>query len=137
MKVENFDITKVIQSDLDKLRKELAEVKKAFDENFLWNLSSYLRGYIIDSFIEKRLTGGLNFMKDNPDRILEWLDFNIERIITELLTSQLSHSTNQTKNLQEEYEREASQKLLAKFVYWKRSLTDEDLIFKLNNINFI
>ncbi|MCZ2085358.1 MAG: hypothetical protein LC112_13910 [Flavobacteriales bacterium] len=95
------DLKNWINEDLSDIEKQISNCKKKLEDNYIY---AFQWGYSEELFSQtlklNTLKDFIDFIVNNPERIVEWLEHNIKRIEDKLLNNNLNQfSTNRSSNI--------------------------------------
>jgi hypothetical protein len=106
-------LTDTINEELSSIEKEILNCKTKLEDNYLY---AFVWGYTEELFFQTRKLNNLksliDFIKDQPNRVVEWLEYNIKTIEDRLLNKELTNfSTSRCSNIAFELTLKADQSL--------------------------
>lgn len=111
------------QSVIDNVTKQLAKYQSSFDKmqvelnnNFIGQFGWVIEDMLLDQLHIKRLTHMLYFFNEEPGRIQEWLEYNVEYSTRSIMQGGfVGRSTSRASNMVHELEKEETVQNIAYF----------------------
>ena len=112
-----ISILEYVQQEIEEQERDAKKSQDKLNENFLYNFEwSYSESLFKSLYIKAYLNDFVTFINKDPERGMEWIKFNIQRLTSDLLRGSVqNNSTSAYSNLVHTYKRECAQYLLELF----------------------